>query len=134
MRIGDYQASGSLAEDESQRDSWHCTGVDYVLEYGAGTNGRQLVDITDKNQPASRRQRSQKVVSKRRVEHARFIYNEDLAVERGIGIASETELWIVFEKTVYGFCFTARCLRETFSRPAGWCTKKKRNMKASENV
>src|SRR5919205_1090328 len=62
MCIGDDQTFAVLAKDSPQDKFRNHAGIDKVAEHAARPNGRQLIDITEKDQMTARIDRAQQVI------------------------------------------------------------------------
>ena len=88
MGVDDDPAFRRLPEHLGQPRDRQRAGVDDVGEHLPGPDRGQLVDVADQQQPGRRRDRLQQREHQRRVDHAGLVEDQEIAVERIVGVAA----------------------------------------------
>jgi hypothetical protein len=89
--VDDDPGAERLAEDLGQAHGRHRGGADQVGEHRAGADRGQLVDVPDDQESGSVRDRAQELVHQHRVHHRRLVDDQELGLQRVLGIALEAE-------------------------------------------
>ena len=91
------------------------TRPDDIAQYGAGADGRQLIDIAHQHQVGAGAQGGQQLPGQQQVHHAGLIHNQHIRFDfiLGIGLAR------VLQQPVHGERLVAGGLRQPLGGPAG---------------
>ena len=103
MRAGDDTAAGRLAEDFGELHARHGSTGDQIMQHHAGTDGRELVRITDDEQMRSLRQGGEQLGHQWRVDHRRLVDDEQIADERLATMTTPLAIALEFEQAVQRF-------------------------------
>ena len=84
VRIGNDRTPGRLPKNLGKADRWDHFAANDAGEHAARSDRGQLIRISDENEPAIRRKRTQQRAHQRNIDHGAFIYDHGVARERVI--------------------------------------------------
>ena len=94
-----------LTEDACQTDDRYLAAVNDIPEHITCSNARQLVDVSDHDQPHGHRQSFHEVVHQDNVNHRALIHNQNISFQRVLIVTLISVLRIEFQKTMNGLGF-----------------------------
>jgi hypothetical protein len=98
----DDAARGGLAEDLRKSRHRHDAAVDEVGEDPAGSDGGQLVGVSDEDDAAVGRDRLHQARHEAKVDHGGFVDDEEIAGEGTMAVSRESGHRLILEGAVQG--------------------------------
>ena len=95
VRIGDDAAAGGLTEDLRQAHGRDDAAADDIRKHIARSDGRQLVGIAHKDEPAFRPHGAQQRAHERNVHHGALVEDDSIALERVVLVAPEGDILMI---------------------------------------
>ena len=126
MRIGDNQALLCLPEDLLEGNDRHTLALDERLQETARAHGRELVAVTDENDPAAEPDRPQQMREQQHIDHGHLVHDENVAFEgiflvmREFLIACRVKLHL--QQAMDGLGFIPGQIRDTLGGTSGRCS------------
>ena len=117
--VHDDPARPRLPKDPAEAHHRKLPGINDIPKDIAGSDARELVNISDQDQCHSVRDRLQKIIHEHDIDHRALIHDQDIALQRVFLILLIPLRRFYFQEPVNGFCFHPSGLRKAFRRASG---------------
>ena len=120
MCIEDNRARIVLTEDLGQTNARNDAGTQDVFEHRAGTDGRKLIHVADKDEMRPRKNGAKQVLHEHNIHHRNLVHDDDICLKLRLRVAPEAHLPLLpalcFEHAVHRRSRASRCLCEALCR------------------